>query len=252
MKIKTAGTDVYALVPDLNNPTERKIIKFGCLTQMELGEDSTEEITVTCINRHVVETEEGRTTLGNATIGIYPSSDSEVAKHMWQLKKDKTRFSVAIGLSDGEGIDPELKQFGGRYEFGYPETRSWLVFDATCMNFPFEFPDGGHITSNLTLNRKTEVDWYPQLKKAPKLQSISALQSTVNVDEGAQVAITLKAAPEGAPVSVTWEVDDETIAKISQSGVVTGVKEGVTSVRATSTVDKDIKVDVEITVSEGI
>ena len=56
-----------------------------------------------------------------------------------------------------------------------------------------------------------------------------------SVDEGATT--TVQATQGGAPASVTWSSDDETIATVSPAGVVTGLKGGTTAIIAKLTSD---------------
>lgn len=62
------------------------------------------------------------------------------------------------------------------------------------------------------------------------------LKSEISVTEGESTTLTPTVKPSGAETSFTWKSDDESIATVSSSGRVTGVKAGKTKVTVTTTV----------------
>jgi uncharacterized protein YjdB len=73
--------------------------------------------------------------------------------------------------------------------------------------------------------------------------------STATVKMGSTLPLTAVIAPATATIkTVTWTSDDETIAKVSATGVVTPLKPGDVNITATSTTDATIKISKKLTV----
>ena len=80
---------------------------------------------------------------------------------------------------------------------------------------------------------------------------VSLDQTSLTVAKGKKA--TLKATVEHASdTSVTWATSDATIATVSDSGEVTGVKAGKVTITATSKEDGNAKATCEVTVKEGL
>ena len=60
------------------------------------------------------------------------------------------------------------------------------------------------------------------------------------LDVGDTVQLTAKVLPEGADQSVTWSSVNDSVASVSDTGLVTGVSHNNTIIRATSTVDDEV------------
>ncbi len=69
---------------------------------------------------------------------------------------------------------------------------------------------------------------------------------TIKVGKSASLSVSVY--PEGAFDEVTWSSSDETVATIDSDGVVLGLKEGVTTITATSTRDSNITATLELNV----
>ena len=64
---------------------------------------------------------------------------------------------------------------------------------------------------------------------------VTVSPATGSVVEGATIALTAKVAPSNASdAAVTWSSSDESVAKVSKDGVVTGVKAGTATIKATT------------------
>jgi len=75
------------------------------------------------------------------------------------------------------------------------------------------------------------------VKAAPPIDPVSevVISGANYVFMGSSIKLSAKALPASAPQTVTWSVSDETIATITASGVLTGLKLGTVAVRATTT-----------------
>ena len=84
-----------------------------------------------------------------------------------------------------------------------------------------------------------------------------SLPSEMSIGVGETVTLPYMLEPENASASITWDSEDQNIVAVSSSGEVTGVKEGVATVTATTdngksasckvTVDKDLVRPIKIT-----
>jgi len=69
------------------------------------------------------------------------------------------------------------------------------------------------------------------------LTSVSVAPPSSTIGVGAQVQLAATVQPPSAPQSVTWSTGDQTIATVDNTGNVTGIGRGTTTITATSTVD---------------
>ncbi|MBQ9459981.1 MAG: Ig-like domain-containing protein [Oscillospiraceae bacterium] len=82
----------------------------------------------------------------------------------------------------------------------------------------------------------------------PSSRSIDITQSTATVAAGNTVTLTANVQPNGTPV--TWSSSDESVATVSQSGVVTGVAPGRAIITATIT-GTELFASCPVTVTDG-
>ena len=83
---------------------------------------------------------------------------------------------------------------------------------------------------------------------APEPTSIS-LPTNASVSIGRHITLTATVTPEDAETTLTWESDDETVVKVSNDGVLTGISEGlafVTVSTANGLTSNICKVNVEL------
>lgn len=84
-----------------------------------------------------------------------------------------------------------------------------------------------------------------------KVTGITVASTDISLEEGATKAITATVTPDNATnKEVTYKSTDETIATVDEKGVVTGVKEGTTTVTVTSKENAEITATVNITVTK--
>lgn len=74
------------------------------------------------------------------------------------------------------------------------------------------------------------------------------INGATKVEEGYQIALVASVLPIGVSQNVTWESLDESVATVSQTGIVTGKKAGTVHIRAYSNADFEVDRMIEITV----
>lgn len=114
MSILTQGTQVYALVPSVSNPTVLEIIEIECATAFSPGGNPADQIEVTCLSDKVRRYMRGLRTPGQASLTL--NADPRNASHvrLQQLSEDDTVESIswAVGWADGTGIAPTIAPAG--------------------------------------------------------------------------------------------------------------------------------------------
>ncbi len=82
------------------------------------------------------------------------------------------------------------------------------------------------------------------------VRAVRITPTAATVRAGATVAFTAQVeADAGVPTAVNWSTGDGTIATVDAQGVVTGVSEGTTTVRATATADANVSAVAVVTVT---
>ncbi len=96
--------------------------------------------------------------------------------------------------------------------------------DKTCFNLG---TIGGHcqVTGLMVI-----ADEYPEIPT--ELQNVVMISTMLETNIGKSVAAELFMAPGTANAQITWTSDDTGIATVNESGIVTGVSAGVTTIRA--------------------
>ena len=113
--IPTAGTDAFILVASKTNPGECEVIDLGCVTSIDPGADSSDQIETTCLRDKTRRYAAGLTTPGQGSINL--NADPQSASHLelFELSKTKDIIKFAIGWSDGTS-KPTATQSGGIVE----------------------------------------------------------------------------------------------------------------------------------------
>lgn len=125
-----------------------------------------------------------------------------------------------------------------------------LATDKTPMSIAYTGP-----ATTLTLTFENGTTYIGDLTVSPSDGEKQAIKKVVVSGDDAVTkddTITLKAtvtAQYCAPVTVTWASSDESVAKVDENGVVTGVTEGEATITATSTFDSTKKASIKITVT---
>lgn len=85
----------------------------------------------------------------------------------------------------------------------------------------------------------------------PDLDDLTITPDEIELSVGQSKKLTVTASPVGADSRVTWTSEDETVAKVSSSGIVTAIGEGATIITATSVSNPEIDVLALVTVTKA-
>ena len=159
-EVKTQGTDAFILVPSKTVPGSMEIIDLGCVTSIDPGSDSSDQIETTCLSNRTTRTYvTGLTTPGAGSFGLNADPQNPAHLRLFELSKSKENFKIAIGWSDGT-TDPTLASSGT--DFNLPTTRTFLEFEGSVSGFPFTFAQNALVTSTVAIQRSGEMFWYPK------------------------------------------------------------------------------------------
>lgn len=115
MSIPTQGTDGFILVPSNITPGTYEVLDLGCVTSIDPGTDTTDQIDSTCLSVRTTRTYiPGLTTPGTGSINL--NADPKEASHLklFELSKTKETIKFAIAWSDGPATSvPTVVPAGG-------------------------------------------------------------------------------------------------------------------------------------------
>lgn len=136
----TKGTVLYVI-----DPEDDSVLVVGCTTSIEGIDTSVEQLETTCLADMARTYDAGMATPGAATftINFDPADASHVRLH--QLKVAGTSLQWAVGI--GPGAAPAVDAIEETWEL--PTTRPWITFEGFMNSYPFSFPLGGLVTSNV-------------------------------------------------------------------------------------------------------
>lgn len=158
MSVLTQGTEIFAMVPTVVDPTQFEILRVACPTAFNPGDESSDDIDTTCLDETDSRSNEpGLTTPGEASLEI--NTDPSTASHvrLFQLKKGREKLTWFIGWSDGKSA-PVIDAAEG-LGFGLPTDRTWLVFKGAIGTFPFAFETNSVVKSAMTIKRSGPLEW---------------------------------------------------------------------------------------------
>ena len=146
--VLSQGTHVWILHGD--TPT---LTKMDCIKALSLGDDSTTEISTTCLEEKTTATSDwGLTTPGEGSIQI--DTDPKNLSHMklLELAADRAEVGVYVGWSDGD-VPPTIS---GSY-VTLPTTRTWSSFRAILRKGSPVFDADALVNHTVPMKRQTEV-----------------------------------------------------------------------------------------------
>lgn len=157
--VATQGTDAYILVPTEADPEVYEVIDLGCVTSLDPGADTSDQIETTCLKDTARSYIAGLTTPGQGSIGL--NADPKAAAHLrlFELSKTKENFKFAIGWADGTAA-PTVTS--GADEFTLPTTRTWYTFEGYVSGFPLTFAANSVVQSTVSIQRSGEAFWTPK------------------------------------------------------------------------------------------
>lgn len=150
MAVKTQFTDLYFI-----DPADDSIVKVACITSLTGITADRGQIDVSCMDSVAFKYLAGMANPGQAQFGIFPDPSEPSHVRLHELYKVGTVVKWATGWSDGTA--PPTADTDG--EFVLPTTRSWLAFDGSVNNFPFDFAINSAVTSQLSLQLSGFPEW---------------------------------------------------------------------------------------------
>lgn len=146
--VLSQGTHVWILHGD--TPT---LTKMDCIKALSLGDDSTTEISTTCLEEKTTATSDwGLTTPGEGSIQI--DTDPKNATHMklLELAADRAEVGVYVGWSDGDAAPTITGSV-----VTLPEGRTWSSFRAILRKGSPVFDADSLVNHTVPMKRQTEV-----------------------------------------------------------------------------------------------
>lgn len=146
--VLSQGTHVWILHGD--TPT---LTKMDCIKALALGDDSTTEISTTCLEEETTATSDwGLTTPGEGSIQI--DTDPKNLSHMklLELAADRAEVGVYVGWSDGD-VPPTISGS----DVTLPTTRTWSSFRAILRKGSPVFDADALVNHTVPMKRQTEV-----------------------------------------------------------------------------------------------
>ena len=146
--VLSQGTHVWILHGD--TPT---LTKMDCIKALALGDDSTTEISTTCLEEKTTATSDwGLTTPGEGSIQI--DTDPKNLSHMklLELAADRAEVGVYVGWSDGDA-PPTIS--GSTVTL--PTSRTWSSFRAILRKGSPVFDADALVNHTVPMKRQTEV-----------------------------------------------------------------------------------------------
>ena len=146
--VLSQGTHVWILHGD--TPT---LTKMDCIKALALGDDSTTEISTTCLEEKTTATSDwGLTTPGEGSIQI--DTDPKNLSHMklLELAVDRAEVGVYVGWSDGDA-PPTIS--GSTVTL--PTSRTWSSFRAILRKGSPVFDADALVNHTVPMKRQTEV-----------------------------------------------------------------------------------------------
>ena len=146
--VLSQGTHVWILHGD--TPT---LTKMDCIKALALGDDSTTEISTTCLEEKTTATSDwGLTTPGEGSIQI--DTDPKNATHMklLELAADRAEVGVYVGWSDGD-VPPTVSGS----DVTLPTTRTWSSFRAILRKGSPVFDADSLVNHTVPMKRQTEA-----------------------------------------------------------------------------------------------
>lgn len=96
--IPTAGTDAFILVASKTNPGECEVIDLGCVTSIDPGADSSDQIETTCLRDKTRRYAAGLTTPGQGSINLNADPQKRFALGAFRAVEDQGYYQVCYRL----------------------------------------------------------------------------------------------------------------------------------------------------------
>jgi hypothetical protein len=159
MSVLTPGTQVFTIVPDLENPGAKVVLEIKNVNALNPGGSPAEQIETTTLADKVRTYAKGLRTPGQATLSIQanPAEPSHVRLHQLSEADGDTTVTWLVAWPDGAGV-PSIDELDGSLEL--PTTRTFFEFDGWVMDFPFDFALNATVATNVTIQRTGGSTWH--------------------------------------------------------------------------------------------
>jgi len=166
MSTLTKGTQVFVIDPDA--VAGSNVVRIPGLTQFNPGGAPAEQIDDTDLEDLAKKFKKGMRTPGQATgqVKADPAVEAHIRLAEMADEDDERNFTFVIGWSDGTA----LPTFAAG-EITLPNTRTWFMFEAYVVDFPFDFALNTVVMTALSLQRSGKGKW---LKKGRVADEYSA------------------------------------------------------------------------------
>lgn len=156
MAVLAQGTQIYALVPKVNDPGEMEVMAVECATAFSPGGAPADQVETTCLESTSREYLPGLRTPGQATLSLNadPRNSSHIRMHQLSETDPQPVLKWAVGWSDGSApptVDGD--------DFELPDSRTWFVFEGYISDFPFDFASNSVVSSTVTIQRTGGSAW---------------------------------------------------------------------------------------------
>lgn len=145
-RIKSQGTKIYALVGGA-------IVRFSCYNSIDLGQDSTSKIDVTCLDEEEKSYEKGIVDPGEGSLTVQLDDENISHATALSLAEAGTELEWYVG-SKGDGAEPTVVGTA----VTLPTTRNWATFTGYLNKTPPKIETDGVWTYAFPLVRTSSVN----------------------------------------------------------------------------------------------
>lgn len=158
MAILTQGTQLFALVPTVADPTKLEVMEVECITAFNPGGNPADQIETSCLSKKTREYMRGMRTPGQATFAVDADPRNQSHVRLYELSENDDIESTAwvLGWADGKS-KPTLNVAGD--DFILPEDRTWFLIDGYVSDFPFDFSANSVVKTAGTIQRSGGSAW---------------------------------------------------------------------------------------------
>lgn len=159
MSVLTAGTQVFAIVPSIEEPGTKVVLEIEGVTAFNPGGSPAEQIETTTLRDKARTYRKGLRTPGQATMTLQadPAEPSHVRLHeLSEADDEDTTVTWLVAWPDGTGV-PTIEEDGS---LTLPTTRTFFEFDGWVTDFPFDHALNAAVLTNVTIQRTGGSKWH--------------------------------------------------------------------------------------------
>jgi hypothetical protein len=133
-----------------------EVVPILCAKDITLGDDTEEDIDVTCLDDEEDNFDPGKMTPGEGSIGTDLDDENESHLKMLELSKTKPRKKVMFYMGSGHSDDPPTVAQGGAVSL--PQTRNWWAWEAYLKAPARTFEKAQLVGYNYPMKRTSSVN----------------------------------------------------------------------------------------------